>query len=46
MKFDAEIKNLSNYGRPCAARFKLVRPSEYVYKVDPDLQARPDLANL
>jgi hypothetical protein len=40
MKFDPEIMNLSNYGRPGAPRVKLVRPNEYVNKVDPDLQAR------
>jgi hypothetical protein len=39
-KFGAEIMNLSNYGTPGTPRFKIVRPSENVDKVNPDLQAR------
>ena len=40
MKFGAEIANLSNYGTPGTPRFKILRPSENVDKIDPDLQAR------
>jgi Reverse transcriptase (RNA-dependent DNA polymerase) len=40
MKFGDEIMNLSNYGTPGTPRFKIVRPSENVDKIDPDLQAR------
>jgi hypothetical protein len=40
VKFGAEIVNLSNYGTPGTPCFKIVRPSENVDKIDPDLQAR------
>jgi hypothetical protein len=40
MKFGAEIMNLSNYGMTGIPCFKIVRPSENVDKIDPDLQAR------
>jgi hypothetical protein len=39
-KFGAEIMNLSNYGTPGTPHFKIVRSSENVDKLDPDLQAR------
>jgi hypothetical protein len=40
VKFGAEIINLSNYGTPGTPRVKIVRPSENVDKIDPDLQPR------
>jgi hypothetical protein len=40
VKFGAEIMNLSNYGTPGTPHSKIVRPSENVDKIDPDLQAR------
>jgi Reverse transcriptase (RNA-dependent DNA polymerase) len=40
VKFGDEIVNLSNYGTPGTPCFKIVRPSENVDKIDPDLQAR------
>jgi hypothetical protein len=40
VKFGAEIVNLSNYGMPGTPHFKIVRASENVDKIDPDLQAR------
>jgi hypothetical protein len=40
MKFGAKIMNLSNHGTPGIPRFVIVRPSENVDKIDPDLQAR------
>jgi hypothetical protein len=38
VKFGAEVVNLSNYGMAGTPRFKIVRPSENVDKIDPDLQ--------
>jgi hypothetical protein len=40
VKFGAELVNLSNYGLPGTPHFQIVRPSENVNKIDPDLQAR------
>jgi Reverse transcriptase (RNA-dependent DNA polymerase) len=40
VKFGAEVMNLSNYGTSGTPRFKTIRPSENVDKIDPDLQAR------
>jgi Reverse transcriptase (RNA-dependent DNA polymerase) len=39
-KFGAKFMNLSDYGMPGTPRFKIVRPSEKVNKIDPDLQSR------
>jgi hypothetical protein len=40
MKFGDEIVNLSNHGMHGTPRFKIVRPSENVNKIDPDLQPK------
>jgi hypothetical protein len=40
LKFGDEIVNLSNYGTPGTPRFKIVRPSKNVDKIDPNQQAR------
>jgi hypothetical protein len=39
-KLGQEVNNLSNYGTPGTHRFKIVRPSDDVKKIDPKLQAR------
>jgi hypothetical protein len=39
-KFSKEVNNLSNYGTPGTPRFKIVRPSDDIERIDPELQAR------
>ena len=39
-KFSNEVNNLSNYGTPGTPRFKIVRPSDDIERIDPELQAR------